>query len=535
MALLFFPLAAASVGIGVASVYGRMSLQRRWRAWLSENVLSRWLKNGRYYQLNLVGGDHQNPEGRLTEDLRVSTDAPIDFAVGVLGATLSALTFIVVLWTIGGAITIPFNGSSVSIPGFLVIAAVIYAVIASGAMAIVARRFVAVAEAKNHAEADYRYHLTRVRENGESIALLGGEDEERAGLNRSFVEVLRKWRALCAQHMRTTIVSHGSGIIAPVLPIMLCAPKFLEGTMSLGQVMQAASAFTIVQAAFAWLVDNYPRLAEWTAGARRIASLMTSIDALEKAEVGAGLNRIKRREISDAAITMKDLVVALANGTAVVNDTDVVIKKGERVLITGTSGSGKSTLVRAISGLWPWGGGEIGIQRDARLFLLPQRPYIPTGTLRRAIAYPGAAEDWDIETINRMLDRVGLGHLKSGLDVDQPWDQTLSGGEKQRLTIARVLLHRPDIVVLDEATAALDPESQDELMKILSEDMEGLTVLSVGHRPELEQFHMRKLTLERRPEGVATLVADIMLVQSPRVPGLFSKWMTWWQIGREAA
>jgi putative ATP-binding cassette transporter len=325
--------------------------------------------------------------------------------------------------------------------------------------------------------------------------------------------------------MRTTIVSHGSGIIAPVLPIILCAPKFLDGSMSLGQVMQAASAFTIVQAAFAWLVDNYPRLAEWTAGARRISSLMVSVDALEKAETGEGINRIKRGETDDAAIRMKDLVVALDNGTAVVDDTDVVVKKGERVLVAGASGSGKSTLVRAISGLWPWGGGEISIQRDSRLFLLPQRPYVPTGTLRRAIAYPGAAEDWDLDTIKQALERVGLGHLRDRVEEEAPWDQTLSGGEKQRLTVARVLLHRPDIIVLDEATAALDPKSQDQLMKLLSEEMEGLTILSVGHRPELEQFHSRKLTLERRDKGGAKLVSDILLVRPPGQPRLIQRLM----------
>ncbi len=534
-ALLFFPLAAASVAVGVASVYGRMSMQRRWRAWLSDHALDRWLKNGRYYQLNLVSGDHQNPEGRLTEDLRVATDAPIDFAVGVSTATLSALTFIAVLWTIGGALTIPLGSNTITIPGFLVIAAVVYAVIASGAMAIVGRRFVAVSEAKNQAEADYRYNLTRVRENGESIALLGGEEEERAGLNRSFIEVLRKWRAMCTQHMRTTVVSQGSAIIAPVLPIILCAPKFLDGAMSLGEVMQAASAFTIVQSAFAWLVDNYPRLAEWTAGARRIASLMVSVDALETAETGEGINRIKHGETDDAAIRMKELVVALDNGTAVVDDTDVMIGKGERVLVAGPSGSGKSTLVRAIAGLWPWGGGEIDIQRNSRLFLLPQRPYVPTGTLRRAIAYPGAAEDWDLETIGNALDRVGLGHLRERVEEEAPWDQTLSGGEKQRLTIARVLLHRPDIIVLDEATAALDPKSQDELMKLLSEEMEGLTIVSVGHRPELEQFHSRKLTLERRAKGGAKLVSDILLVRPAGQPPLFQRWMRRGQWRRKAA
>ncbi len=516
LALIFFPLAATSVALGVAAVYCRMTMQRRWRAWLSDHMLESWLKNGRYYQLNLVSGDHQNPEGRLTEDLRVATDAPIDFAVGVSTASLSAITFIAVLWTIGGALTITLGGTEITIPGFLVVAAVIYAVIASGTMTFVGRKFVAVSEAKNQAEADYRYNLTRVRENGESIALLGGEQEERAGLDRSLVEVLRKWRALTVQHMRTTIVSQGSGTIAPVLPIILCAPKFLDGSMSLGEVMQAASAFTIVQAAFNWLVDNYPRLAEWNAGARRVASLMVSLDALERAETGEGINRIKRGETSEAALRLKDFSVSLDNGTAVVGDTDVVIKKGERVLIAGSSGSGKSTLVRAVSGLWPWGGGEIEVQKDARLFLLPQRPYVPTGSLRRAVAYPGAAEDWDLETIGKALERVGLGHLKDRIEEEQPWDQTLSGGEKQRLTVARVLLHRPDIIVLDEATAALDPKSQDDLMRLLSEEMEGLTIVSVGHRPELEQFHSRKLTLERRSTKGAKLVSDILLVHPPR-------------------
>ncbi|MEA3026028.1 MAG: vitamin B12/bleomycin/antimicrobial peptide transport system ATP-binding/permease protein [Alphaproteobacteria bacterium] len=521
---IFFPLAAASVIFGVMNVWARMSTQRRWRAWVSDAVVSRWLRNGRYYQLNLVSGDHQNPEGRLTDDLRVSTDAPVDFVVGVMQAGLSALTFIVVLWTIGGELTIPVGGTTITIPGFLVVAAVLYAILASGAMTIVGRKFVSVSETKNQAEADYRYQLTRVRENGESIALLGGEEEERAGLDRSLGAVLRRWRELCRQHMKTTVVSQSSSLIAPVVPIILCAPKFLDGSLSLGQVMQAASAFTIVQGAFSWLVDNYPRLAEWNASARRLASLIVSLDALEQAETGDAFNRIKRGETTDAAMKLLDLSVSLDDGTAVVDDTEVVIKKGERVLIAGESGTGKSTLVRAIAGLWPWGGGEIEIQKDARLFLLPQRPYVPTGTLRRAAAYPGAAEDWELKEIVAILEKVGLGHLKDRLEEDAPWDQTLSGGEKQRLTLARVLLHRPDIIVLDESTSALDPKSQDALMKLLSDEMGDLTIMSVGHRPELEQFHSRKLVLERR-RGGAKLVSDITLRRKPGRPRLIRRWL----------
>src|SRR5215813_10073277 len=448
---LFFPLAIGSVAFGVAQVFARMGIQRRWRAWLSHSVITRWLTSGRYYQLNLVDGDHNNPECRIAEDLRIATDSPVDFIAGVSAALLSATTFIVVLWTIGGALTVSLGGAAWTIPGFLVIAAIVYAAIASGSIMVIGRRFVQYSEDKNQAEAEFRYTLTRVRENGESIALLGGEDEERDGIDRTFANVLRQWATLAGQHMRTTLVSQGSSIIAPVVPLLLCAPKFLDGSMSLGQVMQAASAFTIVQSAFGWLVDNYPRLADWNACARRIASLMMSLDGLKRAEQADGFGRIKRGETDgEAMLSLNDLSVSLDDGTAVVDETEVVVEPGERLLVAGESGTGKSTLVRAIAGLWPWGGGSVNFHPDRRLFMLPQRPYVPSGTLRRAVAYPGAADSWTVEEIGEALHKVGLDHLKEKIEEDAPWDQTLSGGEKQRLAFARLLLHNPDIVVLDE-------------------------------------------------------------------------------------
>ncbi|UPJ42603.1 ABC transporter ATP-binding protein/permease [Bradyrhizobium sp. 40] len=508
----FFPLAIGSIVLGVAQVFARMGIQRRWRAWLTASVLTRWLGNGRYYQLNLVSGDHKNPEYRIAEDLRVATDSPVDFLAGVTSALLSAVTFIVVLWTIGGALTVTLAGSSVTIPGFLVIAAMLYAGIASGSILVIGRQFVQVSEDKNQAEADFRYTLTRVRENGESIALLGGEEEERDGIDRNFTNVLRQWARLAGQHMRTTLVSQGSSLVAPVVPLLLCAPKFLDGSMTLGQVMQAASAFTIVQSAFGWLVDNYPRLADWNACARRIASLMMSLDGLERAEQGDGFGRIKRGETSnDAMLELKDLSVTLDDGTAVVGETEVVVEAGERLLVAGESGTGKSTLVRAIAGLWPWGGGSVNFHPDRRLFMLPQRPYVPSGSLRRAVAYPGAEDDWTVEEIGEALHKVGLDHLKEKIEEDAPWDQTLSGGEKQRLAFARLLLHSPDIVVLDEATSALDEKSQDKMMKMITDELPKATIVSVAHRVELEAFHSRKIVLERR-KGGAKLVSDIELI-----------------------
>src|SRR4030088_2163315 len=508
----FFPLAIGSVVLGVAQVFARMGIQRRWRAWLTHSVVSRWLTNGRYYQLNLVGGDHQNPEYRIAEDLRVATDSPVDFTAGVTSALLSATTFIAVLWTIGGALTVTVAGSTISIPGFLVIAAVLYAAIASGSIMAIGRGFVQVSEDKNQAEAEYRYTLTRVRENGESIALLGGEQEERDGVDKTFTKVLRQWARLAGQHMRTTLVSQGSSLIAPVVPLLLCAPKFLDGSMTLGQVMQAASAFTIVQTAFGWLVDNYPRLADWNACARRIASLMMSLDGLERAEKGDGIGRIKRGETAgDAILSLHDLSVTLDDGTAVVGEAEVVIEPGERLLVAGESGTGKSTLVRAIAGLWPWGGGRIIIKRDARLFLMPQKPYIPLGNLRRAATYPHPADDVEDKLLQDTMDLVGLGHLNDKIEEESPWDQTLSGGEKQRLAVARLLLHKPDIIVLDEATSALDEKSQDKMMELMTKELPHATVVSVGHRAELEAFHSRKIVLERR-KGGAKLVSDVDLI-----------------------
>jgi putative ATP-binding cassette transporter len=508
----FFPLAIGSVILGVTQVFARMSIQRRWRAWLTNAVVTRWLASGRYYQLNLVGGDHKNPEYRIAEDLRIATDSPINFIAGVTSAFLSAVTFITVLWTIGGALTLTLGGSTFTIPGFLVIAAIIYAAIASGSIMVIGRRFVQISEDKNQAEAEYRYALTRVRENGESIALLGGEEEERAGIDQTFGNVLRQWTRLAGQYMRTTLVSQGSSLIAPVIPLLLCAPKFLDGSMSLGEVMQAASAFTIVQSAFGWLVDNYPSLADWNACARRIASLMMSLDGLERAELGDGLGRIKRGETTDdTMLSLHDLSVTLDDGTAVVGDTEVNIQPGERLLVAGESGTGKSTLVRAIAGLWPWGGGSVDFHPDRRLFMLPQKPYVPSGTLRRAAAYPAAAEDWNIEQIGAALDKVGLGHLKEKIEEEAPWDQTLSGGEKQRLAFARLFLHHPDIIVLDEATSALDAKSQDQMMELLTKELPEATVVSVAHRAELEAFHSRKIVLERH-KGGAQLVSDIDLI-----------------------
>ena len=515
--LVFFPLIAAVVGVAALTTLAKMTLQRRWRTWLNAQVLDQWLANGRYYQLNMVPGDHANPEYRVAEDLRQSVEAPVDFSIGIFSALMSAVVFISVLWFIGGELTIPIGSTTLRIPGFLVVAAFTYALLTSGSMVVIARGFVRASGHKNQAEAEYRYVLTRLRENGESIALLGGETEERAGLDSTFTRVRARWHELMMQYFRTTIVSQASSGLAPIIPILLCAPKYVAGTMSLGEIMQAVSAFMIVQAAFSWLVENYPRLADWTASASRLASLLVSLDRLQGAEGEDTMGRIVRTPAEGGALRLRDVSVTLDDGSAVVNEADIEIRRGERVLVIGESGTGKSTLVRAIAGLWPWGSGEIQLNFE-RLFFMPQKPYVPLGTLRRAVAYPLSPDEVDDALLRKTVEEVGLGQFLDRLDDETTmWENVLSGGEKQRLAFARALIQRPETIIMDEATAALDPLGQEQMMRLLLERVPEATVISVGHRPELEAFHTRKLVLEHRADG-ARLVRDEPLQRAFRRP-----------------
>jgi putative ATP-binding cassette transporter len=508
LALFFVPLALAAVAFNVASVWGRLTTQRRWRAWMTDHLIGRWLKNGRYYQLNLVAGEHQNPEFRVADDMRIATESPVDFVFGVTTAVLTAATFITVLWSVGGSITFDWSGRAITIPGYLVFVAILYSAITTTAMLFIGRAFVRVAEGKNQSEAEFRYAATRLRENGESIALLGGEPEERSALGEALGRVIMRWREMCGQYLRTTVVSYGNYVLAPVVPIILCAPKYLAGTMSLGEVMQASTAFVTVQQSFNWLVENYPKLADWTASANRVAGLIVSLDRLERAE-RPGSGRIARAERDqEEALRLHGVSVTLDDGTAVVGETEVAINPGERVLVVGESGAGKSTLIRAIAGLWPWGEGEVLVREGARLFFMPQKAYVPTGTLKRAVAYPSQADEVADETVTQALEDAGLAHLKERIhEAGTPWERTLSGGEQQRLAFAQLFVQRPDIIVMDEATSALDTNTQERLMGRIFERLPKAALVSVGHRPELETFHDRRLVLARREDG-ARLIAD---------------------------
>jgi len=360
--------------------------------------------------------------------------------------------------------------------------------------------------------------LTRVRDSAENIALIGGDDDERERLEMTFATVAARWIEVMVHQARMTFVSNANTVLSPVVPLVLGAPKYLSGELSLGELMQAATAFVQVQIALNWLVDNAIRLAEWLASAQRVVELMEALEVLDRT-IGRRrtADTIVLGHSSDGAVHIKDLSITQQNGVLMIEGADVVIPPGEKILVKGQSGTGKSTLIRAMAGLWPWGSGQILRPAGARVAFLPQQPYIPAGTLRQALLYPAARQVTGNLDLNVALARCGLKHLIPRLDDIDQWTVILSGGEKQRLAFARLVINPPDIVIMDEATSALDEASQTQMMEFLRTDLVRTTVLNVAHRPGLEEYHDREINLIRVDAGHA-------VTQDRRYPHLQHLW-----------
>ncbi|HJQ60758.1 MAG TPA: ATP-binding cassette domain-containing protein, partial [Vineibacter sp.] len=357
--------------------------------------------------------------------------------------------------------------------------------------------------------ADFRFRLVRVREESEGIALSRGETDERAGLDSALPTVIRVWHKVVARMRHLTALWTGYGMLAWFVPVVVAAPLYFGGAMTLGGLMQVVSAFGHVQRALSWFIDNISRYSEWSASVRRVAGFADALEALEGDRDGVTGDVMTVASGGDDSLHLRGLDIAYPDGSIVVAGAEGEVKPGERVLVMGESGTGKSTLMRSIAGLWPWGRGSIELPADGKFMFLPQRPYLPLGTLRAALAYPSPADAFDDATLRTALERVGLPALVDRLDEDQRWDHTLSGGELQKLAFARLLLQRPDWIVMDEATAALDENSQHMLMELLAGELSGAALISIGHRPGLDQYHDRTLVLVRGEEGAR-------LVRKPR-------------------
>ena len=502
-------LALVSALTGALLQQVRMRFQLRWREWMTKTLVRRWMERRRFYQLSILDLV-DNPEARIAEDGRLAIELFVDFTAGVTNAALTAASFVGVLWFIGGSLTL----FGVEIPGYLVIAAVLYSGITSFGVLLIGRPLVARVEQKAAAEAEFRYELTRTRENAETIALIGGDEDERVKLGASFDALALRWVKVIGSQTRMMLLSSSNTVLAPVIPLLLGAPKYLAGEMSLGDLMQAAAAFTQVQNALNWLSDNSLRLADWFASARRVAALDSAFTRLDALAEGPGGHAIDLGFSDDGALHLRGLSIAQHDGKVMLADAEVRILPGEKVLVKGDSGTGKSTLIRAMAGLWPWGSGQILRPRDARIAFMPQRPYIPLGTLRHALDYPHDATPIEAGRTEQMLRACGLDHFIARLDEEDHWSGILSGGEQQRLAFARVLLKRPDIIIMDEPTSALDELSQTRMMELLRTEVPDAMVLHVAHRPGLDRFHDREIHLKRegsQPATVEETPADIWL------------------------
>lgn len=505
--LLLPPLIAASALTLSGLVVCRMLLQTRWREYLTQRLTGWWIADQRYYRLQFTEDSSSAPEYRIADDVRLSIEPLVEFAIGLLSAFVTAATFATILWTVAGSANFPLFGINIYIPSYMAVAAIAYALIASFAAYFAGRPLVGKVSEKNEREALFRAEMTRLRENAESVALIKGDADERKSVNASYSNVVQAWINIVRQQGVIALVLNTNGALFPIVPLLLIAPKYLSGEVTLGAVMQVVAAFSAVQAALIWFVDNFVRLAEWYASVARVDELTEQLQALDVATVAAEDGRIELRESDDGAIHLENLSVAHANGSIVIADASVSIEMGEKVLIAGESGTGKSTLIRALAGLWPWGNGSISVPPDKTIAFVPQKPYLPNGDFRSVILYPQSTSDVDDEAILTALQRCGLGYMAKRLDKEEAWDRILSGGERQRVAFARLLIQRPDIIILDEATSALDEDSQHSLMSLFDNELQHATLLSVGHRAGLEDYHTRKIMLHKKPAG-ASLTAS---------------------------
>jgi putative ATP-binding cassette transporter len=493
---IFSLLATCYIALSVYQLYLNQWLQIRWRGWMTTLYLSEWLHDANHYRMQLQGDAADNPDQRVSDDVKLFVEQTLNITVGLLSAVVTLGSFVIILWGLSADSPLTIFGNEFHIPGYLVWGALIYAIFGTALTQWIGSPLVNLAFRQQRFEADFRFNLVRVRENSEQIALLRGESAERTQLSQRFGRVIDNWYAIMSRTKRLTAFTSSYSQAAVIFPYILVAPAYFGNKIQLGGMMQTASAFSSVQASLSFFITIYRSLAEWRAVVARLDGFEMSIAGATRLATGTDSIHVASSSGSDK-IDLEKLLVRLPNGTPLVSADGFSLRPNERTLVMGPSGAGKSTLFRAIAGIWPFGGGSIAVPANASLMMLPQRPYFPIGSLQAAIAYPAEASAYGADRIRDVLIAVGLPKLATQLDEEAHWNRMLSLGEQQRLGLARALLLAPQYLFLDEATASLDEASEAMLYRLIAQQLPATTVVSIGHRSTLEAFHQRNVVLAR--------------------------------------
>jgi putative ATP-binding cassette transporter len=504
----FCLLAVAYIVLAVYQLYLNQWLQIRWRRWMTTQYLGAWLERSNHYRMQLLGDAADNPDQRIAEDLKMFVESTLALSIGLLGAVVSLGSFVFILWSLSAQAPLHIFGSDWSFPGYLVWAALLYAAFGTWITHLIGHPLVRLNFNQQRYEADFRFNLVRTRENGEQIALLHGEPAERGRLMDRFASVVRNWLLIMSKQKQLTFFTAGFNQASIIFPYVVASPAYFAGAFQLGGLMQTASAFNRVEAALSFFINSYRTIAEWRAVVERLTGFQASIASGRAAAEVPPVISVTARDGADK-VAIKDLQVKLPKGAPLVQADGVAFWSGEQVLVTGPSGSGKSTLFRVIAGIWPFGSGEVATPVEAKLMLLPQRPYFPIGSLHAAVSYPADPGTFTPEEIRAVIEAVGLPRLAERLDEEAHWNRMLSLGEQQRLGLARAILHKPDYLFLDEATASLDEAAEAALYKLVEERLASTTIVSIGHRSTLRAFHRRRLDMVRDGDIHRLVDADL--------------------------
>jgi vitamin B12/bleomycin/antimicrobial peptide transport system ATP-binding/permease protein len=490
----------------VYQIYLNQMLQIRWRRWLTERYLGAWLADGAYYRMQLSAGETDNPDQRIADDLRLFVAGALSLSIGGLRAFVTLVSFLGILWGLSGSATIPLGTMQITIPGYMVWAALLYAIAGTWLTNYIGRPLVRLNFNQQRYEADFRFNLVRFRENTEGVALYRGEADEMRNFRERFSWVVRNWWDIMRRQKRLTWFTAGYGQAAVIFPFLVAAPRYFRGEIPLGALMQTSQAFGQVQESLSFIVNSYTDLAEWRAVILRLLGFER---ALGRVHAEARQEGVHREADAEAGLSLDRVNLQLPGGRPLLEDVNLAIRPGDTTLISGPSGAGKSTLFRAIAGIWPFGRGQIRLPRGARVLFLPQKPYLPIGTLREVTSYPAPAERIDDAALREALEVVGLDALTGRLDESAHWALSLSPGEQQRIAFARALVQKPDWLFLDEATSALDEATEARLYALLRDRLPGATIVSVGHRSTLRAFHKRRVTVTPNGAGPATVAEEM--------------------------